>query len=58
MDPDPTPDPTPFFSDFKNAQKINFFLHTFFLELTRRHPIFSLSSVMDPHQIERGDPDP
>jgi hypothetical protein len=24
MDPDPTPDPTPFFSDFKDAKKIFF----------------------------------
>ncbi len=34
------PDPTPFFSDFKDAkQKIS---HIFFLQLTRRHIIFSL----------------
>jgi hypothetical protein len=25
-DPDPTPDPTPFFSDFKDAKKIIFFI--------------------------------
>jgi hypothetical protein len=30
MDPDPTPDPTPFFIDFKDAKNI-FFLHIFFL---------------------------
>jgi hypothetical protein len=24
-DPDPTPDPTSFFSDFKDAKKLNFF---------------------------------
>jgi hypothetical protein len=26
MDPDPTPDPTPFLSDFKDAKKMYFFL--------------------------------
>jgi hypothetical protein len=26
---DPTPDPTPFFSDFKDAKKNIFFLHIF-----------------------------
>jgi hypothetical protein len=26
MDPDPTPDPTPFFIDFKNAKKIFVFI--------------------------------
>jgi hypothetical protein len=34
------PDLTPFFSDFKDAKK-NYFYH-FFLQLTRRHIIFSL----------------
>ncbi len=40
MDPDldPTPDPTPFFSDFKDA---NFFLHIFF-----NLPADTLSSVL------------
>ncbi len=30
MDPDPTPDPTPFFSDFKDAKK-KYFFHIFLL---------------------------
>jgi hypothetical protein len=34
--PDPTPYTTPFFSDFRDARK------NFFLQLTRRHIIFSL----------------
>jgi hypothetical protein len=29
MDPDPTPDPTPFFRDFKDAKKFIFFLKTY-----------------------------
>jgi hypothetical protein len=37
-DPDPTPDPNPFFRDFKDAKFYKFF----FLELSRRHIIFSL----------------
>jgi hypothetical protein len=39
LDPDPTPNLTPFFSDFKDA-KNKFSLH-FFLLLTRRHTILS-----------------
>jgi hypothetical protein len=39
-DPGPTPEQTPFFSDFTDAKK--FFLYIFFLQLTRRHIIFSL----------------
>jgi hypothetical protein len=56
-DPDPTSNPTPFFSDFKDAQKI-FFFCIFFL-LTRKHIIFSLCSVVDPdpHQRDKLDPD-
>jgi hypothetical protein len=41
MDPDPTPDPTPSFIDFKDAKKI-FFTCIFFLELANRQIIFSL----------------
>jgi hypothetical protein len=37
LDLDPTPDPTPFFSDFKDAKKK---IHTFFLPTAR------LSSVL------------
>jgi hypothetical protein len=44
MDPDPTPDPTPFFSDFKDGKKK--FLHIFFLKLISRHIIFSLKNVI------------
>jgi hypothetical protein len=35
MDPDPASDPTPFFSDFKDAKKLIFFL-IFFLITTHR----------------------
>jgi hypothetical protein len=38
MDPDPTPDPTPFFSDFKDAKEF-----VTFLELNPRHIIFRLT---------------
>jgi hypothetical protein len=41
MDPDPTTDPTPFFSDFKDANKINFF-HIFYYKSTAG----TLSSVL------------
>jgi hypothetical protein len=43
MDPDPdqTPDPTPFFSDFKDAKKIIFLLHIFSYNL----PAGTLSSI-------------
>jgi hypothetical protein len=40
MDPDPTPDPTPFFSDFKDAKK--YFFSYFLLELARKHITFRL----------------
>jgi hypothetical protein len=40
-DPNPTPDQTPFLSNFNFAKKI-IFVHIFFLELTRRHIIFGL----------------
>ncbi len=36
MDPDPTTDPTPFFSDFKDAKK-NYFFHIFFLTYPLAH---------------------
>ncbi len=41
MDPDPTPDPTPFYSDIKVAKQTQKFSYLF-LHLTRRHIIFSL----------------
>jgi hypothetical protein len=43
MDPDPdqTPDPTPFFRDFKDAKKLIFFLHIFSYNL----PAGTLSSI-------------
>jgi hypothetical protein len=41
MDPDPTPDPTPFFSHFQDAKEI-----IFFSILTRRHIIFSLKNLV------------
>ncbi len=41
-DPDPILDPTPFFSDFKDAKKNIFFLHTFSYNLSAG----SLSSVL------------
>ncbi len=40
--PDPTPDPTPFFSDFKDAKKKLFFSHIFSYNL----PAGTLSSVL------------
>jgi hypothetical protein len=47
MDPDlePTPDPTPFFIDFKDA-KIKIFFHIFFLLLAHRHIIFKLKKCI------------
>ena len=41
LDPDPTPDPTPFFSDFKDAKK-NYFFHIFSYNITA----VTLSSVL------------
>jgi hypothetical protein len=46
MDPDPAPDPhstsdpTPFFSDFKDAKKVNFYIFSYNL------PAGTLSSVL------------
>jgi hypothetical protein len=40
MDPDPTPDPTSFFSDFKDAKKIFF---SFFFLITYPHVQCTLS---------------
>jgi hypothetical protein len=39
MDPDldPTPDSSPFFSDFKDAKKIIFFLHIFSYNFPAAH---------------------
>jgi hypothetical protein len=45
MDPDPTPDLTSFFIEFKDAKKI-FLFHIFFLELAHRHIIFSLKNLI------------
>jgi hypothetical protein len=42
MDPDPTPDQTPFFLDFKDAKKNSYF----FLLLAHRHIIFSLKNLV------------
>jgi hypothetical protein len=58
MDPDPTPDPI-LSSVTLRMHTIFFSSYFFFLELTRRHPIFSLSSVVDPdpHQSDKLDPD-
>ncbi len=39
-DPDPTPDPTPFFSDFKDAKKL------FFKFFSYNLPVGTLSSVL------------
>jgi hypothetical protein len=41
QDLDPTPDPTPFVMDFKDAKKK---FHIFFLKLAHRHIIFSLKN--------------
>jgi hypothetical protein len=49
MDPDPTPDPTPFFSDFKDAKKLIFF---FILSFSYNSPTGTLSLVWTP------EPDP
>jgi hypothetical protein len=38
MDPDPTPDPTSFFRDFKDAKKVRF------KKIFYRHIIFSLKN--------------
>jgi hypothetical protein len=43
-DLDSAPDPTPFFSEFKDTRKY-FFSPYFFLQLTRRHIIFSLKNL-------------
>jgi hypothetical protein len=43
MDPDPTPDPTHFFSDFKDAKNIIF--RIFFFFLNRRHIIFGFENL-------------
>jgi hypothetical protein len=45
MDPEPTPDPIPFFSDLKDAKKLIFSI--FFLLTYPRH-IFSLKKLLDP----------
>ncbi len=48
-DPDPTSDPTPFFSDFKNEDaKKNYFFRSFliFLKLKRRYIIFRLKNLI------------
>jgi hypothetical protein len=37
MDPDPKPDPTSFFINFKDAKKIIFFLHIFSYNLPMRN---------------------
>jgi hypothetical protein len=42
IDPDSTPDPTPFFSDFKDAK--NYFFHIFF---SYNLPTGTLSSVLE-----------
>jgi hypothetical protein len=42
MDPDPTPDPTPFFSDFEDSKKIFFFPYFFYYNL----PAGTLSSFL------------
>jgi hypothetical protein len=51
MDPEPTPDPTPFFIDFKDAKKI--FFSSYFV-LICRHYISPLNTF-----VRKGkDPDP
>jgi hypothetical protein len=47
MDPDPntTPDPTPFFMDFKDAKKFCLFIF-FPYKHTRRHIIFSIKNLI------------
>jgi hypothetical protein len=65
MDPDPTPDPTPFFSDLKDGKK-SFFFICFSYKLTRRHIIFSLKNFACKHYFsplnnfmrKEKDPDP
>jgi hypothetical protein len=47
---DPTPDPTSFFSDFKDAKKIIFF-HIFFLTTYLWHIIFSLKKFNFLHKF-------
>jgi hypothetical protein len=44
-DPDPTPDPTPFFSHFSQDEKKVFF-HIFFILVTSRNIIFSLRNLI------------
>jgi hypothetical protein len=44
MDPDQTLDPTPFFSDFKDAKEI--FFSSYFVLLTYPLPTGTLSSVL------------
>jgi hypothetical protein len=42
-DPDPSPDPTPLFSDFKDANKIIFF--SYFFLLTKRQALYLQSLI-------------
>ncbi len=46
LDPLPTPDPTPFFSDFKDA-KINFFSYLFLITYPQAHYLQSLKPNAD-----------
>jgi hypothetical protein len=48
-DPNPTPDTTPLFSDFKDAKKIYFFAHFFSYNL----PAGTLSSVLKTQFLQK-----
>jgi hypothetical protein len=41
MDPDPTPDPTPFFIDFKDAKKKDIFFIFFLITCPQAHHLQS-----------------
>ncbi len=65
MDPDPTPDPTPFFRDFKDAKKIIFspyyFLITYQLSSVLKIKFFAklLKILFCKHYFRKGkDPEP
>ncbi len=48
-DPDPTPDPTPFFIDLNDEKKnifFSYFFHIFFLYLAHRHIIFCILQAL------------
>jgi hypothetical protein len=51
MDLDPAPDPTPFFSDFKDAKKIIFFIFfSYFLSAGTLSSVFILQALFQSAQ--------